>query len=187
MRALGFVALTCLTICNILIRPRVPPCKTGPLVELAAFTELPYALFASGMFLILWGVYFAFYYIGTFGVTILTMPEKESINLLLVLNGVGIIGRTVPAYLADRYTGPLNTLLFVTAASVVCAHAMIGVTSQRGIYVWAVAYGIVGNAIQGIYPAVLGNLTAGLQSLGVRMGMIFVRTVLTCPIISGCD
>ena len=27
------------------------------------------------------------------------------------MNGVGVIGRLVPAYLADHYFGPLNTLV----------------------------------------------------------------------------
>lgn len=43
----------------------------------------------------------------------------------LVMNGVGLVGRLVPAYLADRYFGPLNTLIpFV-------------LTSGLLIYCWA--------------------------------------------------
>ena len=68
MRALALVTLACLTTCNILARPRVPPRRTVPILELAAFTEMPYTLFASGMFLIFSGVYFAFYYLRSFGV-----------------------------------------------------------------------------------------------------------------------
>ena len=180
MRALGFVTLACLTTCNILARPRVPPRRTGPILELAAFTEMPYTLFASGMFLVFWGVYFAFYYLSSFGVAIINIPQKESINLFLVLNGVGIIGRTVPAYVADHYTGPMNILLLVTIASIICAYAMIGVTSRGGLYAWAVVYGIVGNALQGMFPAVLSSLTTDLKKVGVRMGMIFVSAPTCC-------
>jgi hypothetical protein len=174
MRALGFVTLACVTICNILARPRVPPRRTGPILELAAFTELPYTFFAIGMFLVFWGLYFASYFLGSFGVAVIKIPEKESINLLLVLNGVGIIGRTVPAYVANHYAGPINTLLLVTIASVICSYAMIGITSKGGFYAWTGVYGIVGNAIQGMFPVVLSSLTADLSKAGVRMGMVFV-------------
>jgi predicted MFS family arabinose efflux permease len=144
------------------------------MVELAAFRETSYTLFAIGIFLVFWGVYFAFYYVSSFGVDIIGIPQNESFNLFLVLNGVGIIGRTLPAYLADRYTGPMNILLMVTIASIICAWAMIGVTSREGLYAWTVVYGIVGNGLQAMFPATLSSLTTDLKKTGVRMGMIFV-------------
>jgi hypothetical protein len=36
------------------------------IVEWAAFTELPYLLFAIGMFMNFWGLYVGFFYIGSF-------------------------------------------------------------------------------------------------------------------------
>lgn len=180
MRSMGFVTLACLIMCNILAKPRLPPRRTGPILELAAFSELPYTLFAIGMFLVFWGVYFAFYYLSSFGVSIINIPQRESINLFLVLNGVGIIGRTLPAYLANRYTGPMNILLLVTIAAVILTYAMIGVTSRGGLYAWTVVYGIVGNAVQGMFPVVLSSLTNDLKKAGVRMGMIFVSAPICC-------
>lgn len=174
MRALGFTTTACLVLSNILAKPRLPPYSTGPIVDLAAFKEASYSLFAVGIFLTFWGVYFAFYYVSSFGVDIIGIPQNESFNLFLVLNGVGIIGRTLPAYLADRYTGPMNILLMVTAASIVCAWAMIGITSRGGLYAWTVVYGVVGNGLQAMFPATLSSLTTDLKKAGVRMGMIFV-------------
>lgn len=52
MRALGFIQLGCLIICNVGIKPRVPPRKTGALVDWASFKEAPYVLFAIGMFFV---------------------------------------------------------------------------------------------------------------------------------------
>lgn len=176
MRVFGFFTLACLIICNILARPRVPPRKTGPLIELAAFKEPSYTLFAVGIFLTFWGVYFAFYYLSSFGVAIIKISQEESLTFTLILNGLGIIGRPVPAYLADRYTGPMNILIVVTLFSIICAFAMIGVTSISGLYAWTVVYGIVGNGLQGMFPATLSSLTTDLQKAGVRMGMIFVSS-----------
>ncbi|KAI4603065.1 hypothetical protein KJ359_005855 [Pestalotiopsis sp. 9143b] len=188
MRALGFTTTGCLIVANLLARPRLPPRSTGPIVELAAFAEASYTLFAIGIFLVFWGVYFAFYYVSSFGVDTIGISENESFNLFLVLNGVGIIGRTLPAYLADKYTGPMNILLMVTIASIICAWSMIAVTSRGGLYAWTVVYGIVGNGLQAMFPATLSSLTTDLKKAGVRMGMIFTIvsfSVLTGPPIAG--
>ena len=63
IRALGtiFVVNTAITLA--VARPKVGARKVGPLVEWAAFKELPYLLFAVGAFLALWGLYFAYYYV----------------------------------------------------------------------------------------------------------------------------
>ncbi|KAI0446723.1 major facilitator superfamily domain-containing protein [Xylaria telfairii] len=188
MRALGFTTLGCLSICNILARPRLSPHSSGPLVDLAAFKEAPYTLFAVGIFITFWGVYFASYYLSSFGVDIIGMPQNESFNMFLVLNGVGVIGRTLPAYLADRYTGPMNILLIVTVASIITAWAMIGVTTREGLYVWSLVYGIVGNGLQAMFPATLSSLATDLRGAGVRIGMVFTIvsfSVLTGPPIAG--
>ena len=48
MRVLGFVMLALQAISLTLVRTRLPPRRTGPLIEWAAFKELPYTLFAIG-------------------------------------------------------------------------------------------------------------------------------------------
>lgn len=83
VRVLGFVMLLLQVVAFVFTKPRMPPRKTGPLVELAAFRELPYTLFSVGMFLSFWGLYFAFYYIGSFGRDILGIGQQGSINNLL--------------------------------------------------------------------------------------------------------
>jgi hypothetical protein len=179
MRALGFTTMTCLVVCNILARPRLRSYSTGPAVELAAFAEPTYSLFAFGIFLVFWGVYFASNFVSSFGVDVLGIPQNESFNLFLVLNGAGIIGRVLPAYLADRYTGALNMLLMVTAASIICAWTMIPIASSEGLYAWTVLYGIFGNGLQAMFPATLSSLVVDLEKAGVRMGMTFVRVYLS--------
>ncbi|KFY83221.1 hypothetical protein V498_08220 [Pseudogymnoascus sp. VKM F-4517 (FW-2822)] len=62
VRVMGFVILFNAVIVVTIARVRIPPRRTGPLVEWAAFRELPYILFCIGMFLNLWAVYFAYFY-----------------------------------------------------------------------------------------------------------------------------
>jgi MFS family permease len=52
MRALGFIQLSCLILCCIGMRPRVPPRRTGALVDWASFKEPQYLLYAIGMFFV---------------------------------------------------------------------------------------------------------------------------------------
>lgn len=173
VRVLGFVMLGLQCISLTFAKPRLPPRKSGPLVEWEAFREWPYTLFAIGMFLAFWGLYFAFYYVGSFGRNILGISQEESINNLLIMNGVGLIGRLVPAYLADRYFGPLNTLIpfvFVSGLLVFCWAA---VTSKSGLIAFSVVYGLFAAGIQSLFPATTSSLTTDLKKTGVRMGMVF--------------
>lgn len=63
VRCVGFVALGFSILILIILRPRLPPRKAGPLIEWAAFQEPAYVLFSIGMFLIFWALYFVFFYV----------------------------------------------------------------------------------------------------------------------------
>lgn len=52
MRTLGFIQLVCLGVCNVGIKPRLPPRRTGALVDVKSFGDVPYVLFAVGMFFV---------------------------------------------------------------------------------------------------------------------------------------
>ena len=60
---MGFVILFNTALIITFIKPRLAPRPKGPLVEWAAFRELPYTLFAVGIYLALSGLYFAYYYV----------------------------------------------------------------------------------------------------------------------------
>ena len=56
LRVIAFLVAAIMIVCGIFIRPRLPPRKSGPIVEWAAFNELPYLLFAVAAFLYFWYV-----------------------------------------------------------------------------------------------------------------------------------
>lgn len=64
IRVIGFVMLATNIITISLYRTRLPPRTSGPIIEWAAFKEVPYVLYCVGMFFTFWGLYFAFFYIG---------------------------------------------------------------------------------------------------------------------------
>ncbi|MCJ1485962.1 hypothetical protein MMC06_006138 [Schaereria dolodes] len=65
VRIMGFVVLANFALIMTFARTRIAPRESGPLVEWSAFKEPPYVLFTTGMFLALWGVYFAYYYVNS--------------------------------------------------------------------------------------------------------------------------
>jgi MFS family permease len=171
VRVMGFIMLAVGTLYCSLLKPRLPPRKSGPLFELAAFKESPYSLYIVGVFLICLGQYFAFYYISSFATNILGLPYGTAINVLLVLNGVGIFGRLVPSYLADQYFGGFNMLIpFCFTSGIVLLFWPL-VNSSGSLYGWAITYGFFAAGFQGMFAAVLTSLTKDMSRVGTRNGM----------------
>ena len=170
-------------ICLAISRTRTEPRKIGPIVEWAAFKELPYVLFSFGVFFSFWGIYPAYYYIGAFATEVLGISEANSINLLIIMNGTGSIGRLVPAYFADRYTGPLNIMIPFVVCSALTLYGWAGVKNESGLWAFATFYGLFSSAVNGLFPTALSSLTTDLTKMGVRMGMVF--TILSFAVLTG--
>lgn len=62
-RVMGFIMIFNTGVIITLARPRHASRIKGPLVEWSSFREWPFTLFSIGIFLTLWGVYFAYYYV----------------------------------------------------------------------------------------------------------------------------
>lgn len=63
IRVMGFVVLFNTALIILLARPRTFVRAKGPLVDLSAFKDAVYSLFAIGIFFTLWGVYIAYFYV----------------------------------------------------------------------------------------------------------------------------
>ena len=155
------------------------------------------------MFFIFWGLYFAFYYvrlfafctfhsltvryISSFGRDIIHVSSADSTSSLIMANGIGLIGRMMPAYISDRYFGPLNTIIpfaFITGLLLYC---WIAVTSRGGLVAFSIIYGLSAAGIKSLFPATLASLTTDMK-VGVRTGMVFSVVsfgVLTGPPLAG--
>jgi hypothetical protein len=115
------------------------------------------------------------------------LSYADSLNLLLIMNGVSLVGRLVPPWLGDRY-GAINAFIPSSAASAALALGWIGVRTAGGLRGWAVAYGLAAGGVQSLFPAALSSLTTDPRRAGVRMGMVFTIVsfaVLTGPPIAG--
>lgn len=147
MRVLRFLTSGMLLLSFFRLEQRVPPRKSGPIVECRAFLEPAYLLFSIGIFLNFRGLYIAFFYISSFAKQHIGFTEDKSIDLILIMNGVGILARTVPNYLADRFTGPLNLLILSTLLSSVMLWCWIRTNDAKSLYIFVVFYGIFAASI----------------------------------------
>ncbi|KAL8826354.1 MAG: hypothetical protein Q9191_003853 [Dirinaria sp. TL-2023a] len=188
MRALGFLMLGIAVLNIAIMRTRIPPRKAGPLLEISAFRETTYSLFAVGVFLMFWGQYFGYFYIGSFGRDIIHLKQADSINLVLIMNGIGFFGRLIPGYISDRWCGPFNYVIPCAMITGIILYCWAAVRSHEAMLAWSVLYGWFTAGMQGLFAAMIAGLTTDLKRTGVRMGMIFSVTsiaVLTGPPLGG--
>jgi MFS family permease len=174
IRIIGFIMLASNAVTITLFRTRLPPRKTGPLVDWDSFKETPYSLYCAAMFFSFWGLYFAFFYIGAYARNVLGASYQQSINLLLVQVSMGFVFRLLPTYYADK-VGSLNVLTPFVFICGIMMYGWIGIDSIGSLYVFAAIYGSGSAVIQALWPAVIGsmNRTPDLKKTGVRMGMAF--------------
>ncbi|KAH7135070.1 major facilitator superfamily domain-containing protein [Dendryphion nanum] len=172
-RIMGFIMLAVGALYCSFLKPRLPPRRSGPLLELSAFRETPYTLYVTGVFLTCFGQLFAFYYIGSFAMQVIGVSYSTSVNLLMIMNGLGLIGRLIPSYFADRNFGSYNTLIPFVFGSSIIMFSWAAVKTEAALYAFAVIYGFISAGFQGLFPATLSSLTKDLSKVGVRNGMGF--------------
>lgn len=101
------------------------------------------------------------------------MTLEDTIPILMVLNGVGIPGRLIPAYIADHYCRPLTISLLVAFITSILLFVWIAIESVAGMYTFAALYGLFASALQAMFPATLADLTTDYKKIGTRLGMGF--------------
>ncbi|KAL2868562.1 major facilitator superfamily domain-containing protein [Aspergillus lucknowensis] len=192
MRILALILLVIHVPSIIAYRPYLPPRSTGPLLEWRALRERPFVFFTASMFLNFSGLYMAFYYLGTFAREQIHLQTRESTNLLIILNAVGILGRSAPGFLAERYTGVCNMTLSVSLVCAICIYAWAAIDEGddhvASLYTWTVVYGIFAGAAQALFPAMATRQTTDRTKVGARTGMVMTIVsfaCLTAPAIQG--
>lgn len=174
IRAMAFIMFATYAPCLVLFRPRLPPSDMAGWVDWSAFSDVAFIFFSLSMFLNFWGLYLAFFYLGTFARDqIGSSGDAAPINLVMVLNGVGIIGRIFPPLVADKWTGMLNLLVPSSFMASVLVFCWAAVDSEAGLFAFAVVYGILAAALQALFPAVAITMTPTPEKTGTRVGMIF--------------
>lgn len=98
----------------------------------------------------------------------------------MIMNGIGVAGRLLPALLSDRFLGPFNTYIPTVFFGGVMLFAWIAVNTYDQMIAFAVIYGFWAHAVQTMFPATLSTLTTDLTKMGVRVGMNFTIMSISC-------
>ncbi|KAI1073989.1 MFS general substrate transporter [Whalleya microplaca] len=171
-RVLAFINLGCLSVVLAFMRPRLPPRKSGPLIDFSAFREPVYDGFVVGLFTLMMANYFSFYYIASFGTKALGMPYSTASIMVILINGAGLPFRVIPPLLADRI-GPINVIVPVACIWAIVAFCWLAVDSIPGLYVFTCFYGIASGSFQCLIATAVASITKRLDHVGTRLGMAF--------------
>ena len=103
-----------------------------------------------------------------------------SFEILLATNAMGFPGRFIPAFLADRYLGPLNTLLISATITGLANFAWAGVTDISGTWAFAIVFGFFSSSISTFFPPALANTGREPTKIGMEIGMCFSLIGVAC-------
>jgi len=111
--------------------------------------------------------------LATFARDVLDMPYTESLNLVIILNGVGTPARILPGYIVDRYIGVLNVMILSLVFNIIVLWSWLAIESIPAYYAWAVAYGIASAAFQSLFTTTIAAYTTDITKTGARVGSAF--------------
>ncbi|KAJ4267168.1 Peptide chain release factor 1, mitochondrial [Fusarium torreyae] len=183
VRVMGLVVAVSSMIIMIIAKTRLKARKAGPLVEWAAFKEPAYVLFAVAMFFTLWPTWISYNYARQYSTDKLGGSASDSFLMLIAINAVGIPGRMISAFLADRYFGAINVFIPTIFSAALCLYLWSQVHTLTGGFVWVSIFGYFGAAIQSLFPSCCASLTPDLSKAGTRIGMIF--TIISFAALTG--
>lgn len=118
--------------------------------------------------------------VSIFGKTVVHVPSDQTFYLIMAINGIGIFGRILPAWLVTRCADVLNVLTPVTFMAGIMMYLWMFVTTKSQLMVWIVFYGFFANAVQSLFVGGVGSLTQDKQKMGVRIGMVFTIISFAC-------
>ncbi|CAH0048213.1 unnamed protein product [Clonostachys solani] len=184
---LGFINMAGLLLVVSFMRPRLPPRRSGPVIDWTAFTEPIYVTYVFGVFFFIWTVFYTMYYVASFGKQVIGLSQADATLLVTIINGAGFPTRVLIPMLADRL-GVLNVVALSAAAVAAVAFSWLAARDVPGVYAFTVTYGLVNGGYQSLISTGVAAITKRLDMVGTRMGMCFsVASIagLTGPPIGG--
>jgi predicted MFS family arabinose efflux permease len=99
---MAFIMLATLLLGISLLKPRLPPRKSGPVVDVAAFRDPAYTTFVIGLALGFMAFFIPFFYAESYALNI-GVDTELSFYTLSIMNAAGMVGRLVPNAIGDVY------------------------------------------------------------------------------------
>jgi len=174
MRAIAFVNLcSCAVALIILGRGRGHAAKgQRTLIDIRAFLETPFALFAIALFFEELAFYIPPFYIPSYAMHSLQATEDFSFYSLAIANAGSCIGRTAPFLMGQRI-GAMQTLTFFMSTAVVVLFAWIGIHNVSGFVAFCVLWGFISGVLTTAPAVAVAHpvLSPSMDVIGTRLGM----------------
>lgn len=183
IRILGFVFLVCLTLGNLLLKPRLhrSPKKQVSIFSLSLYRDARFAWLAIGVFAT------EVVLLGTTGIipTYITytteFPQRVGYYLIAVFSTASFFGRILPGYVADKI-GRFNAFIIMIMFTLTIMLAIwlpLGHSSLPALYVFVALFGFGTGSWMGLTPASLGQLCRA-EDYGRYYGtMYFIASIST--------
>lgn len=187
MRTLAFIFLLAVTVCNLTMKPRLPPVNVkGGLFNFAVFKHLPYTLYCLSIFISFLGMYTVMTFISTSAAQTESIPPGLAFYFVTFVNASSLLGRWSAGVLAD-IIGPLNVMAPATVIVGVATYAWPFARSTASLVIISIFYGFAIGSFVSLLPKPAMNFGAE-GDVGRRVGMfltIAAFAVLAGPPISG--
>lgn len=110
------------------------------LFDAAAFRDIPFLVYSLSSFLIFLGYLVPFFYIPSFGQTVLGMSASSSFWALAISGATSIVGRLASAVVAQR-VGIMGAWVGCAAISAILCFCWIAINDTASFYAFCALYG----------------------------------------------
>ncbi|KAJ5988588.1 hypothetical protein N7481_003798 [Penicillium waksmanii] len=191
IRIAGFIVSTLLIIGLAFLRPIPTSGKKVKTFPFRTLKDLHYILFAISVFFAFWPVYFGFYYVSSvdtpfhnaefpngcpqisqYAKDFLHFNSKQTFNIVILVNAVGIPARITTSLLADRYRIVKEIFMCGVALAAVIFYSWSRVETPGSLYALCTAFGLVIGTLQTLFLAVSSSFAKDDHTRGVRIGVL---------------
>ncbi|CEQ40188.1 SPOSA6832_01772, partial [Sporobolomyces salmonicolor] len=194
--AAGFIVVALLLFACFAITTRLPPRKSGRIVDFGVFKDIPFTTYTLGSGFIWLGLYMPIFYTEEYALYH-GIRQDIAFYSLSILNAASLFGRTIPNYFADSY-GALTVLIpscTVSGIFIFCWIAMV--KSEAGLICFCIFFGewkklrwrvrkgknadmkepptgFSQGTFVSMLPASVASLTPNMSEIGIRLAMNFL-------------
>ncbi|KAK7693165.1 hypothetical protein QCA50_002731 [Cerrena zonata] len=176
VRASAGLILGLLVIAFAMMRTRLPPKKAvgflGIWSSATRFSrDWAYVCAVCGGVLSTSGFYFPIFYLQFHAITH-GLNTTFAFYTVTILNGVSVIGRIVPTFVAARF-GVINMLAASMYSCAILVFGWLGVKNVGGEVAFSVVFGLFGGSLVTLLAPVYSSLARDVSEIGARMGIAF--------------
>ncbi|KAH8794348.1 MFS transporter [Hyaloscypha sp. PMI_1271] len=177
IRVNALVIASCGVVSCFLMRTRLPEKEWDPkakFLDFALFRQRIFAIYCLGTFFVVYGLFSTWNYLPTMSLRH-KFSDSLAIYTIIILNGSSIIGRILPAYLADRF-GRWNSISIVSLLNAILLLAFwlpLEVnpnTTHAQVFALSAMAGFATGACISVFMPCVAEL-GPVESLGTRFGM----------------